>query len=64
MMMPPSVVLVLLVLLLGVYQGTAQKRNFSPFACPHKCVCFRKTVRCMHLDLAEVPKIPPQTTLL
>ncbi|CAH0386545.1 unnamed protein product [Bemisia tabaci] len=33
-------------------------------ACPSKCVCFRTTVRCMSVDLRDVPRVPANTTIL
>ncbi|OCT81192.1 peroxidasin isoform X1 [Xenopus laevis] len=33
-------------------------------SCPSRCLCFRTTVRCMHLMLETVPSVPPQTTIL
>uniref|UniRef100_A0A8B9I269 Peroxidasin n=1 Tax=Astyanax mexicanus TaxID=7994 RepID=A0A8B9I269_ASTMX len=33
-------------------------------ACPSRCLCFRTTVRCMHLNLETVPAVSPQTTIL
>ncbi|XP_066570686.1 peroxidasin isoform X1 [Amia ocellicauda] len=33
-------------------------------ACPSRCLCFRTTVRCMHLMLETVPAVSPQTTIL
>ncbi|XP_023663422.2 peroxidasin isoform X1 [Paramormyrops kingsleyae] len=33
-------------------------------SCPSRCLCFRTTVRCMHLMLETVPAVPPQTTIL
>uniref|UniRef100_A0A8C4YU05 Peroxidasin n=1 Tax=Gadus morhua TaxID=8049 RepID=A0A8C4YU05_GADMO len=32
--------------------------------CPSRCLCFRTTVRCMHLHLETVPAVSPQTTIL
>ncbi|XP_026871157.2 peroxidasin [Electrophorus electricus] len=37
---------------------------FIVFACPSRCLCFRTTVRCMHLNLETVPAVSPQTTIL
>uniref|UniRef100_A0A672R5U5 Peroxidasin n=1 Tax=Sinocyclocheilus grahami TaxID=75366 RepID=A0A672R5U5_SINGR len=34
------------------------------FSCPSRCLCFRTTVRCMHLNLESVPAVLPQTTIL
>ncbi|XP_078069335.1 peroxidasin homolog isoform X2 [Mustelus asterias] len=33
-------------------------------ACPSRCLCFRTTVRCMHLTLEHIPAVSPQTTIL
>uniref|UniRef100_A0A672UJ68 Ig-like domain-containing protein n=1 Tax=Strigops habroptila TaxID=2489341 RepID=A0A672UJ68_STRHB len=33
-------------------------------SCPSRCLCFRTTVRCMHLMLETIPDIPPQTSIL
>ncbi|XP_073530329.1 peroxidasin homolog isoform X1 [Phyllobates terribilis] len=33
-------------------------------SCPSRCLCFRTTVRCMHLMLENVPTVSPQTTIL
>ncbi|XP_012818358.1 peroxidasin isoform X1 [Xenopus tropicalis] len=33
-------------------------------SCPSRCLCFRTTVRCMHLMLESVPAVPPHTTIL
>ncbi|KAJ8290607.1 hypothetical protein GJAV_G00015210 [Gymnothorax javanicus] len=33
-------------------------------ACPSRCLCFRTTVRCMHLMLETVPAVSSQTTIL
>ncbi|KAK7869718.1 hypothetical protein R5R35_011787 [Gryllus longicercus] len=32
--------------------------------CPAKCLCFRTTVRCMFLQLDNVPQVPTETTIL
>lgn len=32
--------------------------------CPHQCLCFRTTVRCMFLQLDHVPRVPQETTIL
>ncbi|XP_077587554.1 peroxidasin [Stigmatopora nigra] len=36
----------------------------SVSSCPSRCLCFRTTVRCMHLNLETVPAVSPQTTIL
>ncbi|GAA6096927.1 peroxidasin homolog [Tachysurus ichikawai] len=33
-------------------------------SCPSRCLCFRSTVRCMHLNLETVPIVSPQSTIL
>ncbi|XP_068119933.1 peroxidasin homolog isoform X2 [Hyperolius riggenbachi] len=33
-------------------------------ACPSRCLCFRTTVRCMHLMLDAIPEVPIHTTIL
>ncbi|XP_044733835.1 peroxidasin isoform X3 [Chrysoperla carnea] len=43
--------------------STQQSQNPS-VPCPKKCLCFRKTVRCMFLHLDRIPKIPVETTIL
>lgn len=52
------------VVMLVVISAEGQKRNYSNLPCPSSCVCFRRTIRCMRLDLTEIPKIPQHTTLL
>uniref|UniRef100_A0A3Q4GL96 Ig-like domain-containing protein n=1 Tax=Neolamprologus brichardi TaxID=32507 RepID=A0A3Q4GL96_NEOBR len=37
-------------------------RRFG-LCCPSRCLCFRTTVRCMHLNLETVPAVSPQTTI-
>ena len=32
--------------------------------CPSRCLCFRSTVRCMFLELDQVPSVPLNTTIL
>ncbi|XP_070796250.1 peroxidasin-like [Pituophis catenifer annectens] len=32
--------------------------------CPSRCLCFRTTVRCMHLMLESVPEVSPHTNVL
>ncbi|XP_064881722.1 peroxidasin isoform X2 [Oncorhynchus nerka] len=34
------------------------------YSCPSRCLCFRTTVRCMHLNLETVPAVAPSTTIL
>ena len=31
---------------------------------PSRCLCFRSTVRCMFLELDQIPSVPPNTTIL
>ncbi|XP_074134262.1 putative oxidoreductase PXDNL isoform X3 [Sminthopsis crassicaudata] len=33
-------------------------------SCPSRCLCFKSTIRCMHLMLDHIPKVPQQTTVL
>uniref|UniRef100_A0A4W3JKG1 Peroxidasin homolog n=1 Tax=Callorhinchus milii TaxID=7868 RepID=A0A4W3JKG1_CALMI len=33
-------------------------------SCPSRCLCFRTTVRCMHLMLENIPEVTAQTTIL
>ncbi|CAG9821890.1 unnamed protein product [Phaedon cochleariae] len=59
-------------LLLFVYGDANKLHNEHPrhvsvpafSRCPSKCACLKRTVRCMRLDLTEVPKTPTQTTVL
>lgn len=44
--------------------GDAQRRNFSAFPCPTKCYCFKRTVRCMRIEMEEIPKTAVQTNTL
>uniref|UniRef100_A0A8C2FJ85 Peroxidasin n=1 Tax=Cyprinus carpio TaxID=7962 RepID=A0A8C2FJ85_CYPCA len=37
---------------------------YRGFSCPSRCLCFRTTDRCMHLNLESVPAVLPQTTIL
>ncbi|XP_077873311.1 putative oxidoreductase PXDNL [Ictidomys tridecemlineatus] len=32
--------------------------------CPSRCLCFKSTIRCMHLMLDHIPQVPQQTTVL
>ncbi|XP_077991222.1 peroxidasin homolog [Glandiceps talaboti] len=34
------------------------------WSCPNRCLCFRTTVRCMHLMLDHIPEVPATTTIL
>ncbi|XP_073463531.1 peroxidasin homolog [Aquarana catesbeiana] len=33
-------------------------------SCPSRCLCFRSTVRCMHLMLDAIPEVPVHTSIL
>uniref|UniRef100_A0A8C4R6Q2 Peroxidasin n=1 Tax=Eptatretus burgeri TaxID=7764 RepID=A0A8C4R6Q2_EPTBU len=56
--LPGSLCLLFLLCLSARPRGTA-------LACPERCLCFRSTVRCMHLRLERVPEaIGPQTSIL
>uniref|UniRef100_G3WLQ4 Peroxidasin like n=1 Tax=Sarcophilus harrisii TaxID=9305 RepID=G3WLQ4_SARHA len=33
-------------------------------SCPSRCLCFKSTIRCMHLMLDHIPRVPQQTTVL
>lgn len=56
---------ILLLVALNVILINSQKRNYTPFACPSKCYCYRKIVRCMKLELTEIPKhIPSHINVL
>ncbi|CAA9998877.1 unnamed protein product, partial [Nesidiocoris tenuis] len=48
-----------LVALAGVFAVADE----SP-SCPAKCMCFRSTVRCMHLHLQTIPDAPTNTSVL
>ncbi|XP_066250730.1 peroxidasin [Euwallacea similis] len=39
-------------------------RNYSPLKCPKECYCFKKTVRCMKLDLEKIPQVSERTVTL
>ncbi|KAF3420981.1 hypothetical protein E2986_13493 [Frieseomelitta varia] len=41
-----------------------QWRNGRNVECPHKCMCFGSTVRCMFQKLNRVPRVPTNTTVL
>lgn len=45
----------------GVLTAVAQKPGAG---CPSRCLCFRSTVRCMHLLLEAVPAVALQTSIL
>uniref|UniRef100_UPI00358FE3B3 peroxidasin homolog isoform X2 n=1 Tax=Myxine glutinosa TaxID=7769 RepID=UPI00358FE3B3 len=56
--LPVSLCLLFLLCLSARPRGAA-------LACPERCLCFRSTVRCMHLRLERVPvAIGPQTSIL
>ncbi|KAG7189813.1 hypothetical protein KM043_017473 [Ampulex compressa] len=42
----------------------AQHRQPNDPECPHKCMCFLGTVRCMFLKLSRIPRVPANTTAL
>nr|XP_023021293.1 peroxidasin [Leptinotarsa decemlineata] len=57
--------LALVGLLVGRGETEIHKKKFSALAgCPSKCYCLKRTVRCMKLDLVEVPNPPLLTTIL
>ncbi|XP_050587416.1 peroxidasin homolog isoform X1 [Bombus affinis] len=41
-----------------------QWQNGRNMECPHKCMCFGNTVRCMFQKLNRVPRVPTNTTVL
>ncbi|CAL7935809.1 unnamed protein product [Xylocopa violacea] len=41
-----------------------QWKNGRNVECPHKCMCFGTTVRCMFQKLNRVPRVPANTTVL
>ncbi|XP_053994637.1 peroxidasin [Hylaeus volcanicus] len=41
-----------------------ERRQEARTECPHKCMCFVKTVRCMFQKLNRVPRVPANTTVL
>ncbi|KAM8809372.1 peroxidasin homolog [Eudromia elegans] len=63
----PGLCLLLPLLLCGgrlVLPAAAQPPPRGSVWCPSRCLCFRTTVRCMHLMLEGVPAVSPQTTIL
>ncbi|XP_015429867.1 PREDICTED: peroxidasin [Dufourea novaeangliae] len=60
------VVLWWVLLLLGAATAVEHQRqqNGRTTECPHKCVCFVSTVRCMFQKLNRVPRVPASTTVL
>ncbi|CAN0028370.1 peroxidasin homolog isoform X1 [Lampetra fluviatilis] len=51
--------------LLGLLLVVFVLQNTGVQACPSRCLCFRTTVRCMHLMLETIPVgVAPQTTIL
>ncbi|KOC63131.1 Peroxidasin [Habropoda laboriosa] len=40
-----------------------QWQNSRNVECPHKCMCFGTTVRCMFQKLSHVPRVPTNTTI-
>ncbi|KAL1518075.1 hypothetical protein ABEB36_001755 [Hypothenemus hampei] len=47
-----------------IVRADGHSRNFSALKCPRECYCFRKTVRCMKLDLVEMPRVSERTITL
>ncbi|KAL0621563.1 Peroxidasin-like protein [Plecturocebus cupreus] len=45
----------------GTLAAVAQKPGAG---CPSRCLCFRTTMRCLHLLLEAVPAVAPQTSIL
>ncbi|XP_076677332.1 peroxidasin [Andrena cerasifolii] len=45
-------------------QAAAEPRQNGRTECPHKCMCFVNTVRCMFQKLSRVPRVPANTTVL
>ncbi|KAG8512340.1 Peroxidasin [Galemys pyrenaicus] len=57
--------LLALALCLCLFWGPLAAVSQKPGAgCPSRCLCFRTTVRCMHLLLEAVPAVAPQTSIL
>ncbi|XP_076271608.1 peroxidasin isoform X2 [Rhynchophorus ferrugineus] len=54
----------LLVFLLLLAAPLVQNRQYVGPNCPKNCYCFRRTVRCMQLNLKEVPKFSQTTSTL
>lgn len=54
----------LALLLCGVWGPLAAGAQRPGAGCPSRCLCFRSTVRCMHLLLEAVPAVAPQTSIL
>ena len=54
--------------LVFVVAAAAMMASFVPASaeirCPSRCLCFRSTVRCMFLELDQVPAVPANTTIL
>ncbi|XP_076385365.1 peroxidasin [Megachile rotundata] len=42
----------------------ADQSQYGRTECPHKCMCFGSTVRCMFQKLNRVPRVPTNTTVL
>ncbi|XP_074144108.1 peroxidasin homolog isoform X2 [Sminthopsis crassicaudata] len=66
---PPRWLLLLLFWSAGVFVGVSPQLSnsgggSSNGGCPSRCLCFRTTVRCMHLMLESVPAVSPQTSIL
>ncbi|XP_053565790.1 peroxidasin homolog [Bombina bombina] len=45
-------------------QGLLLLSPIVTVACPSRCLCFKTTVRCMHLMLDSIPEVPVQTSIL
>ncbi|XP_027696149.1 peroxidasin homolog isoform X2 [Vombatus ursinus] len=65
----PRWLLLLLLWSLDVFVGVSPQLGSSGGGggnggCPSRCLCFRTTVRCMHLMLENVPAVSPQTSIL
>uniref|UniRef100_A0A8C3TFJ7 Peroxidasin like n=1 Tax=Chelydra serpentina TaxID=8475 RepID=A0A8C3TFJ7_CHESE len=39
-------------------------RCAASLPCPSRCLCFKTTIRCMHLMLDHIPRVPQQTSVL
>lgn len=62
MMLALSVVCWLLLILQPSYAD--QWQNGRHVECPHKCMCYGATVRCMFQKLSRVPRVPANATVL
>ncbi|XP_076650032.1 peroxidasin [Halictus rubicundus] len=59
-----GVICYVLVLLILQASATEHQRLNARTECPHKCMCFVNTVRCMFQKLSRVPQVPANTTVL